>query len=102
MDFQSSRPGHKLREIRLGLHMTLRAVDIQTGLLAERLENSLYRVTASHLSYIEKTDSVPSLHKVASLAHVYGLGINEMFNIFGIELESVYQQSRSASGVQPV
>ena len=78
------RPGTWLRAQRLALGLSLRNVQRASLLLAKKLGNRAFALPASRLHSIETADVVPSIHRLYTLARVYGLGLAELLSRYGI------------------
>jgi len=84
MDFLLA--GRRLREIRESLGLTLKNVEDQSRQIVAVQEDSYYLITAGRLSQIENSNSLPGLHKLATLSFIYKLPLTEMFHIYGVQI----------------
>ncbi len=78
--------GQRLRQIREELGLTLKDVEELSRRIAERVQVMDYLITAGRLSYIENSNSLPSLYKLGTLSFIYKLPRTEMFRIYGIDI----------------
>ena len=85
----SARAGHKLRQIRERLNMTLRAVEEASMEIAGAEGSSDFVVSTGRLNQIENDGSLPSIYKLYSLAAIYRLGIEEALALYGINLSNM-------------
>lgn len=78
--------GHRLRQIREHLGLTLKHVEMESRRLAEERGNPEYLFTAGRLSQVENSTSLPSLYKLATLSEVYHVSFLELLRLYGIEV----------------
>jgi len=78
------RPGERLRALRLVLGFSLRDVHQASVELSKRLRSSEFLLPASRLHEFETRDVVPSIHRLHTLATVYGREITEFLHWYGI------------------
>jgi transcriptional regulator with XRE-family HTH domain len=78
--------GHKLRQIRERLNLTLRAVEEASLKMADAERNSEYMVSTGRLNQIENDGSLPSIYKLCSIASIYHMCIEEVLGLYGINL----------------
>ncbi|MGB9197079.1 MAG: hypothetical protein WCB53_09160 [Terriglobales bacterium] len=64
--------------------MSLRDVHRASLRLAERLGNRKFVLPPSRLHNIELKNSVPSIHRLYSLAHIYVCDVKELWGWYGI------------------
>jgi hypothetical protein len=64
--------------------MTLREVETASQKLARELRNKRFILPASRLHDLEVKDLVPSIHRLYTLAHVYGFDTRELVGWYGI------------------
>jgi transcriptional regulator with XRE-family HTH domain len=82
----AARAGFKLRQVRARLNLTLRQVEEASLEIADAERNAEHTVSVARLNQIENDGSLPSIYKLYSLAVVYGLGLEEVMNLYGINL----------------
>jgi hypothetical protein len=68
----------------LVLGLTLRDVHEASVVLSKRLRNPEFLVPASRLHEFETRNVVPSIHRLYTLATIYGYKITELFGWYGI------------------
>lgn len=76
--------GERLRALRLVLGLTMRDVHRASMSLSKRLRNSEFAVPASRLHEFETRNVVPSVHRLYTLATIYGYEITELLAWYGI------------------
>jgi transcriptional regulator with XRE-family HTH domain len=77
-------PGERLRAARLVHGMSLRDVQQASITLAKRLRNDEFSIPASRLHEIEARSVVPSIHRLYTLASVYGHEMAEFLDWYGV------------------
>ncbi|MBV9482746.1 MAG: helix-turn-helix transcriptional regulator [Acidobacteria bacterium] len=77
-------PGERLRVTRDALGLTLRNVHTASLVLARKLRNKRFILPASRLHDLEAKDSVPSIHRLYTLAHVYRCNVTKLMNWYGV------------------
>ncbi len=87
--------GQGLREIREKLGLTLGEVEKQSRRIRETRQNPEYLLTAGHLCQIERSSSLASIYKFASLSIIYQTPYAELLRIYGIEMASVRRRRGS-------
>src|SRR5262249_2718209 len=88
--------GERLRAVRLVRGLTFRDVHQASISLAKRLRHSEFELPASRLHDFETRNVVPSIHRLYTLATVYGYKIAELLSWYGIP------QRVAKSRVQPM
>lgn len=83
------KPGEKLRLLRTRLGMTTRDVSLQSHLFADAHGSPEFCISNAWLTQLETTDSIPSLHKVASLSSIYRVTFSSVASLFGVDLECI-------------
>ncbi len=78
--------GWKLRQIRERLNLTLRAVEEASLEIAGSESNTEFLVSIGRLNQIENDGSLPSIYKLYSLAVVYGLRVDQVMALYGIDV----------------
>jgi len=73
-----------LRALRLVLGLSLRDVHQASIALSKRLRNSEFLLPASRLHEFETRSVVPSIHRLYTLASIYGYEITELLGWYGI------------------
>ena len=69
--------------------MTTREVSLQSHLFAESEGNPEFCISNAWLTQLENSDSIPSLHKLASLSSIYRITFASCVSLFGVNLESI-------------
>jgi transcriptional regulator with XRE-family HTH domain len=77
-------PGERLRAVRLVRGLTLRDVHKASITLSKRLRNSEFVLHASRLHEFETRNVIPSIHRLYTLAAVYGHKITEFLAWYGV------------------
>lgn len=77
-------PGERLRAVRVVLGLTLRDVHRASVPLSKDLRNSKFQVPISRLHEFETRNVVPSIHRLYTLASIYGHEITELLGWYGI------------------
>src|SRR5579884_299314 len=81
-------PGERLRAVRLVRGMSLRDVHQASLRLAKRLRNEEFSLPPSRLHEIEARRVIPSIHRVYTLASIYGYEVAEFLDWYGIPQKS--------------
>ncbi len=76
--------GHKLRQIRERLNLTLRAVEEASLEIADAERNSEFVVSTGRLNQIENDGSLPSIYKLCSIATIYQMCIEDVLGLYGV------------------
>ncbi len=76
--------GGRLRDVRLSQGLTLQRVEQLGAQIATALNNQEFAVPMSRLSHIETKGVVPSLYRVHSLARIYRLTPETIFEWYGV------------------
>jgi transcriptional regulator with XRE-family HTH domain len=84
MPKRQSSPGERLRATRLALGLTLRDVHTASIKLARRLRNRRFILPASRLHDFEVKNTIPSLHRLYTLAYVCGCEVIELLGWYGV------------------
>jgi transcriptional regulator with XRE-family HTH domain len=79
-----STPGERLRKTRLRLGLTLRDVHTRSLQVASKLGNKRFVIPAIRLHDAELKNRVPSIHRLYTLAQVYGRDVQELLGWYGI------------------
>jgi len=85
-------PGERLHAVRLVQGMSLRDVQQASLRLAKQLRNEEFSLPASRLHQIEAKNMVPSIHRLYTLAEIYGYDIAEFLDWYGIPQRAVSTQ----------
>lgn len=83
---RAARAGLRLKQLRERLGLTLRQVEEASLEVAVAEHNLEHVVSVARLNQIENDGSLPSIYKLYSLAVVYGLGMEEMMGLYGVNL----------------
>jgi transcriptional regulator with XRE-family HTH domain len=82
---RSEGPGHRLREIRERMRLTLRDVEELSRRIAQEREDPGYVFTAGRLSQVENTHTLPSAYKLATLSEIYRTPYAELPRLYGVD-----------------
>jgi transcriptional regulator with XRE-family HTH domain len=83
-DHSMEDPGKRLKRIREMLNLTVRDVENDSQLIAERRRSPEYRLNISRLSEIENHSVVPSMYRIYSLCAIYRLDYIEVLGWYGV------------------
>jgi transcriptional regulator with XRE-family HTH domain len=86
---QRRGPGERLRALRLLQGLSLRDVHQASVKLSKRLRRGEFLLPASRLHDFETRDVVPSIHRLYTLACVYGCEITDFVTWYGIPQHSI-------------
>lgn len=78
--------GETLRRRREQLGLTIRDVEAASLRLAQKNGNQSFAISLSRLSDIETKGIVPGIHKLYSLAVIYGHDIHDLMKLYGVDL----------------
>jgi transcriptional regulator with XRE-family HTH domain len=92
----TARAGWKLKQIRERLSLTLRQVEEASLEISDAERNSDYVVSTARLNQIENIGSLPSIYKLYTLAVVYGLSVEEVMGLYGINLSKMEEHRQVA------
>jgi len=92
----AARAGFKLKQVRERLGLTLRQVEEASLDIAGAEHNLEHGVSVARLNQIENDGSLPSIYKLYSLAVVYGLGMEEMMGLYGVNLSRMEEHRSKA------
>ena len=81
---QQANPGAELRAIRQQLGWSLREVRAASVAIAKQRRQPAIVIAPSVLHRIETRNSTPSIHRLDSLALIYGRTMNELVSLYGI------------------
>jgi transcriptional regulator with XRE-family HTH domain len=84
MPKRRSTPGERLRATRWALGLTLRDVHTASMKLARTLRNRRFILPASRLHDFEVKNTIPSIHRLYSLAQVYGCDVTGLMGWYGV------------------
>src|SRR5260221_148043 len=83
-------PGEQLREIRSKIGITPREVAVRSRIIADTEGNEDYAISNPYLTQIENGDAeLSSIHKVFSLASIYGFSVPELLLLIGFDIHKV-------------
>ena len=77
-------PGERLRALRVVHGLTLRDVHQASIGLSKKLRNSQFLLPPSRLHEFETRNVIPSIHRLYTLACIYGREMAELFDWYGI------------------
>lgn len=81
--------GHKLRNLREQLGLTMRDVETASAKIAERHGNDEYAIPPSRLSDIETKGVIPNVYRMYSFAVIYRRDIRDVMAWYGVDLNGV-------------
>jgi transcriptional regulator with XRE-family HTH domain len=81
-----ANPGAKLRAIRQQLGWSMREVHAASLALAKKHRQPAFVISPSRLHGIESKNKIPSIHRLYTLAFIYGRTVNELLSLYGIPL----------------
>jgi len=81
--------GHKLRQLREALGLTLRDVETGSSEIAARHSNQEFFIPFSRLSEIETKGTLPSIYRIYTLAAVYQSDYRTICGWYGVKLDSI-------------
>lgn len=84
-----SRPGDRLRVVRMALGLKARDVERISRQLATACGKSDYYVSHSSLVTIEKHDATPSIYKLYTLSVIYSLNFVELLALYGVDVHAI-------------
>jgi transcriptional regulator with XRE-family HTH domain len=79
-------PGDHLRALRKRRGLTLRAVYNSSLEIAKEFREPAFVIPPSRLHDIETRTSVPSIHRLYTLARLYKCGLGKVLSLYGIPL----------------
>jgi transcriptional regulator with XRE-family HTH domain len=77
-------PGERLRAVRVVRGMSLRDVHQASVYLAKQLRNEEFLLPPSRLHEIEARSVIPSIHRLYTLASIYGHELAEFLDWYGV------------------
>jgi transcriptional regulator with XRE-family HTH domain len=80
-------PRDQLRDLRFRLRITTRDVENLSQKIADSENNPEFLVSNAWLTQLEKSDSVPSIFKLYSLATIYHVKFTDLLLVFGLDLQ---------------
>jgi transcriptional regulator with XRE-family HTH domain len=83
---RQANPGVELRAIRQQLGWSLREVHAASVAPARKHRHPAFVIPPSRLHSIESKNKIPSVHRLYSLARIYGRTLNELLSLYGIPL----------------
>jgi len=92
----AARAGAKLRKIRMRLGFSIREVERRSQEFARKRQNRDFFLSRGWIADIENGKFIPGVFKIVSLSVLYGLSIEEVHALFGIEA-GVIGKERSLS-----
>jgi transcriptional regulator with XRE-family HTH domain len=92
----AARAGAKLRKIRLRMGFSIREVERRSQQLAQRRQSRDFFLSRGWIADIEDGKFIPGVFKMVSLSVLYGLSIEQVHGLFGIEA-GVIAKERSLS-----
>lgn len=88
-------PGERLRALRLVHDLSLRDIHHESVKLAKRLRNDEFLLPPSRLHEIETRNVIPSIHRLYTLARIYGHDVTEFLRWYGIPQENEFSSAHS-------
>jgi hypothetical protein len=83
--------GHKLRQLRERLGLSMRDVEMASNAIAERHRDDAYSLSLSRLSEIESKGVLPNIYKVYSLSIIYRIAVMQVLAMYGINMTHAAQ-----------
>jgi transcriptional regulator with XRE-family HTH domain len=77
-----SANGSRLRALRLDLRLSVRQVELQSEVYAERRNDRRFRLSHSWLSRLETQDLVPNIFAIESLSAIYGIPAEHLLALY--------------------
>lgn len=96
-DHNMREAGHRLRQARDRLGLTVREVEQASRKIAERHANDEFVVGISRLSEIENRGVVPTIYRLYSLCAIYRLDLLEVLEWFGVDSTAQLMDADSAA-----
>ena len=90
-------PGERLRALRLVHDLSLRDVHHESVKIAKRLRNDDFLLPYTRLHEIEIQNVTPSIHRLYTLATIYGHDVTEFLGWYGIPQEDEFNSAHSAA-----
>ena len=84
-----SNPGPELRFIRLKLGLSLRDVHAMSLEVAKKHSSRFFVIPPTCLHAIEAKHVAPSIHRLYTLAVVYGCTVSDLLCLYGIQIQPV-------------
>jgi len=85
-DHSMEAPGHRLRQIRESLKLTMRDVESDSLIICERRRSQEYRLFKGRIFEIETNSVVPTIYRLYSLCAIYRLDFMEVLSWYGVAL----------------
>jgi transcriptional regulator with XRE-family HTH domain len=85
MAASNKQAGHRMRELRESLGLTMRDVQDVSKKIAKPLRNRDYAVSPSRLSDIEDKGKTPNLYRLHALSLVYDCRVEKLLKFYGID-----------------
>lgn len=86
---QPSRPGERLRAVRVALGLKARDVERISRQLSGTFGKRDYYVSHSSLVTIEAHDSTPSIYKLYTLSVIYSMNFVELLALYGVDVHAI-------------
>lgn len=83
---RTNEPGHQLKRIREKLLLKYRDVTEASQRIARQNGNREFAIGLSRLADIENKGTIPSIYRLYSLGAIYGVELNQLLAIFGVDL----------------
>jgi hypothetical protein len=90
---QSNEKGQELKRIREKLLLKYRDVTEASRRIARQYGNPEFTIGLSRLADIENKGTIPSIYRLYSLGVIYGLDMNELLKLFGVNVGSMSADS---------
>lgn len=88
-EMQPSRPGERLRAVRVALGLKARDVERISRQLATTYGKRDYYISHSSLVTIERHDSTPSIYKLYTLSVIYSMNFVELLALYGVDVHGI-------------
>jgi transcriptional regulator with XRE-family HTH domain len=87
---KTASPGDRLKHVRAQLGITTREVALFSRLIADAEGNKEFLISGPWLTQIENDrSSVPSIHKLFTLASIYGLSYANLLALYGVDITRI-------------
>jgi transcriptional regulator with XRE-family HTH domain len=83
-------PGARLKEVRTRLGITTREFAVFSRTIADAEGNEQFLISSPWLTQIEnEKGTLPSIHKLFTLASIYGLSYSQVLGLYGVDTQRV-------------
>jgi len=88
-----NEPGQQLKKIREKLLLKYRDVAEASQRIARQYSNPEFAIGLSRLADIENKGTVPSIYRIYSLGAIYGIDLNRILILFGVDVSQMAADS---------